>query len=68
MMKRARIVLESVFLWLSPIFVVPKKSQLGEQPQKHIYVNYHALNSLLLPIVKIHSKAQSILFSVALPK
>ena len=39
-----------------PIVIMPKEVQ--PNTSKHLYVDYCALNSLLLPVVKAHFKAQ----------
>ena len=46
--------------WSSPIVVVPKRSTPGEPPQKHLCIDYQAINRLLPPIVKVNSKAQGV--------
>ena len=48
--------------------VVPKTSQPGEPPSRSLPVDYRALNSLLSPVTKAHSKAKSVLTLVHLPK
>ena len=60
MLEEAGIILQSVLPWLSPIVIVPKKTQHREQCQKHLSMDYSALNSLLPPIVKANSKALSL--------
>ena len=57
-----------VYSWFSPVDIVPEKAQPGEQPQMHLCVDYHACNSLLLPVVKPSSKAQGVLALVPLLK
>ena len=44
--------------------MVPRKAQQGKIPQKCLCIDYHALNSLLLPGVKAHG----VLSLVPLPK
>ena len=58
----------SVIPWSSPFVIVPKKAEPATQPEKHLCVDYCALNSVLLPVVKVHSKAQGVLSFVPLPK
>ena len=67
MLETDEIISQSVSPWSSPTVTVPKKSQPGEIPKKHLCVDCCALNSLLPPAVKAHSKAQCILFLVPLP-
>ena len=47
--------------------IVPKITAPGEPP-KRLCVDYHALNSLLPPVKKAHSKAKGVLTLVLLPK
>ena len=61
MLEEVGIISLSVSSWMSPIIIVPKKAQPGEQHQKHLCVDYCTLNSLLSPAVKAHSKSQSVL-------
>ena len=67
MLEKAGIILRSVSPWLNPIIIVLKKAQ-QEQPQKHLCVDYQTLNSLLLPVVKAHSKVQGVPSLVLLPE
>ena len=48
--------------------VVPKRSEPGEQPRRRLCVDYRAINKLLPPVTKAHSKAKVVLTLVPLPK
>ena len=50
------------------VLLLECKRKPGEIPQKWLCVDYHALNSLLPPVVKAHSKTQVVLFLVPLLK
>ena len=63
MLEKAGIISKSDSPWSIPIVIVSKKSEPGEIPQKHLCVDCYALNSLLPPVLKAHSKAQGVLFS-----
>ena len=68
MLEKTGIMSWSVSPWSSPIGSVSRKTQPEETPQEQLFVGYHALDSLLWPMVKAHSKAQGVLFLVCLPK
>ena len=68
MLEKAGYISHNVSLWSSPIVTVPKKAQPREQSKKHLFVDYHALDSLLPLVVKAHSKVQGILLLVPLPE
>ena len=42
MLEKAGIISETAFPSSSSIVIVPKKAQTGDQPQKHLCVDYHA--------------------------
>ena len=67
MLEKVGVISSSVCPWSSLIVIVPKKAQPGEI-QKHVCVNCHTLNSLLLPVVKAHLKAQGVLCLLPLLK
>ena len=54
--------------WASSIVIVPKKTALGEPPQRRMCVDYHMFNQLLPRVDKAHSKARGVLTLVPLPK
>ena len=58
----------SVSPWASPIVIVPKRSAPGEPPKRRLCVDYRALNNLLTPVKKPHSKDIGVLTLVPLPK
>ena len=43
------------------IVIELKKGQLGEQPLKCSHVDYHTLNSLMVSVIKAHSKVLDVL-------
>ena len=50
------------------LLLYQRKINHGEIPQRCLYVDYCALNILLPPVVKAHSKAQDALSLALLPK
>ena len=44
------------------------KSHLGESHRSRLWIDYRALNNLLLPVIKAHSKANCVLTLIPLPK
>ena len=48
--------------------VFQKQTQLGEPPWRRLCMDHQALNTLLPPITKAHSKAKGVLTLVPLPK
>ena len=54
----------SVSTWSKSFCYCTKEGSTREQPQKHLCMDYHTFNSLLPPVVKVHSKAQYVLFLV----
>ena len=67
-LEKAGVIVHSVSPWVSPIMIVPKRSAPGESPKRRLCVDYHALNNLLTPVKKAHSKAKGVLTLVPLPK
>ena len=67
-LERAGVIQRSMSPWVSPIVIVPKKSEPGESPRRRMCVDYRMLNSLLPPVSKAHSKAKGIVTLVPLPK
>ena len=67
-LEEARVIERSVSPWASPIVIVPKRTAPGELPKRRLCIDYQALNSLLPPVKKGHSKAKGILTLVPLPK
>ena len=67
-LEKAGVIVRSVSPWASPIVIVPKRTAPGEPPKCRLCVNYRALNGLLPPVQKAHSKAKGILSLVPLPK
>ena len=59
---------QSVSPWASPIVIVPKRTTPGEPPKRRLCVDYCALNILLPPVKKAHSKAKGVLTLVTLQK
>ena len=68
MLEKAGIISRSISPWASPIVIVPKKTEPGQPPKKRLCVDYRALNSLIPPVTKAHSKAKGVLTLVPLPK
>ena len=68
MLKKAGIISRSISPWASPIVIVPKKTEPEQPPKKRLCVDYRALNSLIPPVTKAHSKAKGVLTLVPLPK
>ena len=67
-LEEAGVIVRSVSPWASPIVIVPKRTAPGEPPKHRLCVDYRALNGLLPPVQKAHSKAKGILSLVPLPK
>ena len=67
-LEKAGVIIRSVSPWVSPIVIVPKRTAPGEPPKRRLCVDYRALNGLLPPVQKAHSKAKGILSLVPLPK
>ena len=67
-LEEAGVIERSVSPWASPIVIVPKRTAPGEPPKRRLCVDYQALNSLLPPVKKAHSKAKGVLTLVPLPK
>ena len=67
-LEEAGVIVHSVSPWASPIVIVPKRTAPGEPPKHRLCVDYRALNGLLPPVQKAHSKAKGILSLVPLPK
>ena len=67
-LEKAGVTVRSVSPWASFIVIVLKRSALGEPPKRRLCVDYHALNNLLTPVKKAHSKAKGVLTHVPLPK
>ena len=68
MLEKAGIISRSISPWASPIVIVPKKTEPEQPPKKRLCVDYRALNSLIPPVTKAHSKAKGVLTLVPLPK
>ena len=68
MLEKAGIISRSISPWASPIVMVPKKTEPEQPPKKRLCVDYRALNSLIPPVTKAHSKAKGVLTLVPLPK
>ena len=67
-LEKAGVIVQSASLWTSPIVIVSKRSAPGEPPKRRLCMDYHALNNLLTPVKKAHSKAKGVLTLVPLPK
>ena len=67
-LEKAGIISRSISPWASPIVIVPKKTEPDQPPKKRLCVDYRALNSLIPPVTKAHSKAKGVLTLVPLPK
>ena len=67
-LEEAGVIERSVLPWASPIVIVPKCTAPGEPPKRRLCVDYRALNGLLPPVKKAHSKAKGVLTLVPLPK
>ena len=57
-LEEAGVIERSVSPWASPIAIIPKRTAPGEPPIRRLCVDYCALNSLLPPVRKAHSKAK----------
>ena len=68
MLEKAGIISRSISPWASPIVIVPKKTEPEQPPKKRLCVDYRALNSLIPPVTKVHSKAKGVLTLVPLSK
>ena len=66
-LEEAGVIERSVSSCTSPIVIVPKRTVPGEPPKRRLCVDYQALNSLLPPIKKAHSKAKGVLTLVPQP-
>ena len=67
-LERVEVITKSVSPWASPIVIVPKKTLPGEPPRRRMCVDYRMLNSLLLKVEKVHTKAKGVLTLVPIPK
>ena len=67
-LEKVGIISRSISPWASPIVIVPKKTEPDQPPKKRLCVDYGALNSLIPPVTKAHSKAKGVLMLVPLPK
>ncbi len=67
-LEKAGVIERCVSPWASPIVIVPKKTEPGQPLQKHLCVDYRALNSLLPPVVNPLSRAKGIMTFVPLPR
>ena len=67
MLEKGGITSRNVSPWFSAVVILLKKAQPGELHQKCLCIDYCILNSMLLPVIKIHSKAQGVLSLVPLP-
>ena len=67
-LEKAGVITRTVSPWASPIVIVPKRTALGEPPNKRLCVDYRVINSLLPKVNKAHSKAKDVLILVPLPK
>ena len=66
-LERAGIITKTISLWASPVVIVPKKSALGEPPQRRMCVDFRRLNKQL-PEVKNMSGGKGCVSLVPLPK
>ena len=57
LLEKAGIIWRNVSPWTSSIVIVPKGSAYGEPPRQCLCIDCHALNKLLTPVTKAHSKA-----------
>ena len=67
MLQKAVSISRTVFPWSSPNCYCAKESSTRWKPQKCLSVDYSALNSLVPPVVKAHSKAQGVFPTIPLP-
>ncbi len=66
-LEEAGVIEQCVSPWASPIVIVPKKTIPGHPPEKHMCVDYRALNALLLQVTNPATKAKGVLMFVPLP-
>ena len=50
-LQRAGVITKSMSPWVSPIVVVPKKSQPGEPPKKRLCINFRKINDLQQKVI-----------------
>ena len=66
-LERAGIITKSISPWASPVVIVPKKSALGEPPQRRMCVDFKRLNKQF-PEVKNITGGKGCISLVPLPK
>ena len=66
-LERAGIITKSISPWASPVVIIPKKSTLGEPPQRMMCVDFRRLNKQI-PEVKNMSGGKGCISLVPLPK
>ena len=67
-LAKAGVITRSVSPWVSPIVIVPKRTEPGEPPKKRLWMDNRVINSLLPKVNKAHSKGKGVLTLVPLPK
>ena len=66
-LEHAGVITKSMSLWVSPIVVVPKKSQPGEPPKKRLCIDFRKINNLQQTVIT-EGKSKGCLSLVPLPK
>ena len=51
-LEKAGVIVRNVSPWASPIVIVPKRTAPEKPPKRRLYMDYRAVNSLLLPVKK----------------
>ncbi len=65
-LEEAGVIEQCVSPWASPIVIVPKKTIPGHPPEKHMCIDYQALNALLPQVTNPTTKAKGVLTFVLL--
>ena len=55
-LEKAGVIVRSISPWVSPIVVVPKKTEPGEPPRRRLCVDYRVINNLLSRVQKATPK------------
>ena len=66
-LERVGVITKSMSPWVSPIVIVPKKSQHGEPPKKRLCIDFRKINDLQQKVIT-EGKSKGCLLLIPLPK